>query len=72
MGNLSEVLPNENLLLDLTPSEVTLIRASLRFQQEGHGRNGFKALAVSCQDLRNKINDAMIESSINNKLSTVL
>ena len=72
MGNLSEVLPNTNLLLDLTPSEVNLIRAALRFQQEGHARNGFKALVVSCQDLRNRINDAMIDSSSNNKLSTIL
>ena len=72
MGNLSEALPNTNLLLDLTPSEVNLIRAALRFQQEGHERNGFKALAVSCQDLRDRINDAMIDPLSNKKLSTIL
>lgn len=71
MGNLSEVLP-DNLLLDLTPSEVNLVRSALRFQQEGHEKNGFKILALSCLDLRNKINDAMIDSSIDKKLSTIL
>lgn len=71
MGNLSEVLP-DNLLLNLTPSEVDLIRSSLRNEEERHKRSGFNGLTVACHDLRNKINDAMIESSMNKKLSTIL
>jgi hypothetical protein len=51
-----------NLLLDLTPSEVEVIRQALRAQEETHKRNDFKALVLQVQELRSKISDAILES----------
>lgn len=51
-----------DLLLDLTASEVEIIRQALRAQEEAHKRNDFKALVLQVQDLRSKINDAILES----------
>ncbi len=51
-----------NLLLDLTPSEVEIIRQALRAQEEAHKRNDFKALVLQVQELRSKISDAILES----------
>lgn len=51
-----------NLLLDLTASEVEIIRQALRAQEEAHKRNDFKALVLQVQELRSKISDAIIES----------
>lgn len=61
MGNLSEALPNTNLLLDLTPREVEVIRMALRAQQDIHKRNDFKALVIECESLRSKIADAILD-----------
>lgn len=61
---------SDNLLLDLTPSEVTLIRSALRSEQEGHKRNDFRTLELAVQDLRNKISDALIDhANLNRKAS---
>lgn len=54
----------DNLLLDLTPSEVDLIRTTLRNEQERHKRQGFIGLAQASSDLREKINNAMIDSNM--------
>jgi hypothetical protein len=56
---------SDNLLLDLTPSEVAIIRSALRTEQEGHKRNDFRTLELAVQDLRNKISDAMIDNIAN-------
>ena len=50
-----------NLLLDLTPREVEVIRMALRAQQDVHKRNDFKALVIECESLRSKISDAMLD-----------
>jgi hypothetical protein len=50
-----------NLLLDLTPREVEVIRMALRAQQEIHRRNDFKVLVVEVESLRSKIVDAMLD-----------
>jgi len=50
-----------NLLLDLTPREVEVIRMALRAQQEIHKRNDFKVLVVEVETLRSKIADAMLD-----------
>ena len=50
-----------NLLLDLTPREVEVIRMALRAQQEIHKRNDFKVLVVEVESLRSKISDAMLD-----------
>jgi len=61
---------SDNLLLDLTPSEVTIIRSALRTEQDRHKRSNFVTLEISVQDLRNKISDAMIDhANLNHKVS---
>ena len=50
-----------NLLLDLTPREVEVIRSALRQQEEQHRRNDFKILRAECEELRSKINDAILD-----------
>lgn len=52
-----------DLLLDLTASEVEIIRRALRDQEEAHKRNDFKILEARVQDLRSKINDAILEAN---------
>jgi hypothetical protein len=50
-----------NLLLDLTPREVEVIRMALRAQQDIHKRNDFKILALEVESLRSKIVDAILD-----------
>ena len=50
-----------NLLLDLSPREVEVIRMALRLQMETHKRNDFKVLVVEVENLRSKINDAILD-----------
>lgn len=52
---------SENLLLNLTPSEVQIVRLALRLQQDSHKRNDFKALESAVVTLRDKITNAMLE-----------
>lgn len=54
---------SDNLLLDLTPSEVDIIRGALRLQEQRHNHNGFYMLEVNCQALRSRINDAIIDNA---------
>ena len=54
---------SDNLLLDLTPSEVDVIRGALRLQEQGHAHHGFTALVLQCQTLRSKINDSIIDNA---------
>lgn len=53
---------NENLLLDLTPREVEVIRMALRAQEDMHKKNGFSVLVIEVSQLRAKIADALIDS----------
>lgn len=52
---------NTNLLLDLTPREVEVIRMALRAQQDIHSRNDFKVLVIEVESLRSKISDAILD-----------
>lgn len=54
---------SDNLLLDLKPDEVELIRSALRLQEEDHKRNGFTTLQRNVQELRSLINDAVIDNA---------
>ena len=54
---------SDNLLLDLTPSEVTIIRQALRLQADTHKRHDFKGLEQVTNDLRDKINNAMLDQA---------
>ena len=56
---------NDNILLDLTPRQVEVIRHALRLQEETHKRNDFKVLEVEAQELRSHISDVIIDSQRN-------
>lgn len=47
-------------ILELNQREVEVIRQALRYAEETHKRNDFKVLVLEVQDLRSKINDAII------------
>jgi hypothetical protein len=55
---------NENLLLDLTPREVEVIRMALRANQENHKKNGFSTLVIEVLQLRGKISDALLDNKL--------
>lgn len=57
----------DNLLLDLTPREVEVIRMALRQAQDLHQRNDFKVLVLEVADLRSRIVNAMIDSNTSGK-----
>lgn len=52
---------SDNLVLELSPSEVQIVRLALRLQQDSHKRNDFKALESAVLNLRDKITNAMLE-----------
>ena len=56
-----KAIADTNLLLDLTPREVEVIRMALRAQQDIHKRNDFKALVIEVESLRSKISDAILD-----------
>lgn len=64
-------MTHDNLLLDLTPREVEVVRMALRLQQDTHKRNDFKALVVETEELRSKIANAIIDNHTNGKPVTV-
>jgi hypothetical protein len=51
-----------NLLLDLNPREVEVIRMALRAQEDSHKRNGFPVLVIEVSVLRAKISDALLDN----------
>lgn len=55
-------MTHDNLLLDLSPREVEIVRMALRMQEDNHKRNDFKALVLEVQDLRSKITNAILDS----------
>jgi hypothetical protein len=58
---------SDNLLLDLTPREVEVIRMALRQAQDIHKRNDFKTLVLEVEELRSKIANAIIDTHTNGK-----
>ncbi len=50
--------------LSLNAREVEVIRQALRYAEETHKRNDFKVLVLEVQDLRSKINDAIISHQV--------
>lgn len=52
-----------DLLLDLTPSELNIVRQALRLQSDTHKRNGFKVLEQATNELRDKISNAMLDQA---------
>ena len=55
---------NDNLLLDLTPREVEVIRMALRANEENHKKNGFSILVIEVSQLRGKISDALLDNNL--------
>jgi len=55
---------SENLLLDLTPREVEVIRMALRANEENHKKNGFSILVIEVSQLRSKISDALLDNNL--------
>ena len=56
-------MTHDNLLLDLTPREVEVIRGALRLQEDNHKHNDFPTLVLETQTLRSKVNDAIIDNA---------
>lgn len=54
--------------LQLNQREIEVIRQALRYAEETHKRNDFKVLVLEVQDLRSKINDAIISASTSKSL----
>ena len=55
---------SKNLLLDLTPREVEVIRMALRANEENHKKNGFSILVIEVSQLRGKISDALLDNKL--------
>jgi hypothetical protein len=56
-------MTHDNLLLNLAPREVEVIRMALRLQEDNHKRNDFPSLVLEVQDLRSKIADMIIDNA---------
>ena len=52
------------IAIDLSEREWSAIMGALRMQEESHKRNDFKALVLEMQEIRSRMNDAMIDSKI--------
>jgi len=50
--------------VELSEREWSAIMGALRTQEEGHKRNDFKALVTEMQEIRSRMNDAMIDSKL--------
>jgi hypothetical protein len=50
------------ITIDLSEREWHAVMGALRMQEEGHKRNDFKALVLEMQEIRSRMNDAMIDS----------
>ena len=52
------------ITLELTDRELVVIRQALRTEEERHKRNDFKVLELEIQDLRSKIADSVINTTV--------
>ena len=50
--------------LELSEREIQVIKDALRMAEASHKRNDFKALVIEAQDLRSKVNDAIISHKL--------
>ena len=55
-------MSDTNLLLNLTPREIEVIRMALRLKEENHKRNGFNVLVLEVTDLPSKVADSLLDS----------
>jgi hypothetical protein len=54
---------NENVLLDLTPAEINIVRQSLRAEHDRMVKQGYAQLAKLATETSSKIADAVIDSN---------
>ena len=52
------------ITIDLSEREWHAIMGALRMQEESHKRNDFKVLVLEMQEIRSRMNDAMIDSKL--------
>lgn len=55
---------NDNLLLELTPAEVSIIKQSLRAESDRMVKQGYAQLAKLALETNNKITNALIDRNI--------
>jgi hypothetical protein len=52
------------ITLELSDRELVVIRQALRTEEERHKRNDFRVLELEIQDLRSKIADSVINTTV--------
>jgi len=52
------------ITLELSDRELTVIRQALRTEEERHKRNDFRVLELEIQELRSKIADSVINTTV--------
>lgn len=55
---------NENLIVELTPAEVNIIKQALRAESDRMVRQGYANLSKLSLDTNNKINDALLDKKL--------
>ena len=50
--------------IQLSEREWHAVMGALRMQEESHKRNDFKALVLEMQEIRSRMNDAMIDNKV--------
>lgn len=55
---------SDNLLVDLTPAEVNIIKQALRAEHSRMAEQGYSQLAKLATETNNKINDALLDSKL--------
>lgn len=53
--------PTQTIDIKLSEREWTVIKDSLRLQEETHKRNGFTTLVLEIQELRSTLNNAYLD-----------
>lgn len=52
------------ITIDFSEREWSAVMGALRMQEESHKRNDFKVLVSQMQEIRSRMNDAMIDSKV--------
>lgn len=55
---------NDNLLIELTPAEVSIIKQSLRAESDRMVKQGYAQLAKLALETNNKITDALLDKKL--------
>lgn len=55
---------NDNLLIELTPAEVSIIKQSLRAESDRMVKQGYAQLSKLALETNNKITDALLDKKL--------